>query len=720
MKKLIPLCIVGIVVLSGLGAVAQSVTEHSSEKMTLRFSEPVIQTENHYVSVAVTETNSFIMSQGKPLLPSYTTSYTFPFGTTITSVTVTPQQIQTKTISGEIQPTPERVALDQTSAPTVSNTPVYNFEQYPSSWFEYTVGSGRVGNELCIIVDLSIYPVQYYPAGNLIQWAQQVNVVINYEPASPHATSSGDSYQFVVIGPSDYSSQLAPLINHKISRGITSKFVSLTDIYGGTYFPATGRDNQEKIKYFIKNAIESWTTASVLLVGGSSKFPVRQTHVVVDTDNEVFTSDLYYADIYNGTGGFCSWDSNGNDIFGEFHWQGRTDDVDLHPDVYLARLAATSSSQVTACVNKIITYENNPGYQQSWFTTLVVVGGDSFEDDDGVNEGEYANQNVIDIMGFASVKLWASNGMLTTWVPTGVTNIKNVINDGCGFVDFSGHGNTNIWASHPHNDFSTWIPTPLGGFFTSDIQTLSNGNKLPIITVEACSTAKFSSDANCFNWALLSNTNGGAIGTFGCTGLGYGYPGTYVTQGLIGKIGLDIYRSYKLDQATSFGELWARALNRYIHSGMDDGDYKTVEEWQAFGDPTLAIGEPSQPPAQPDRPNGPASGNVNTEYSYTSSTTDPDGDKVSYMFDWGDGTYSSWIGPLNSGATVTAKKTWTKTGNYSVKVVAKDSHGITGEWSDPLAVGMPLSYKIPFMHLLEQLFERFPHAFPLLRHLLGF
>ena len=106
MKKFTPLCIIGILVLSGLGAVAQPVTEHTLEKVTLRFSEPIIQNENKYVSVALTEVNSFLMRQGKPMLPSYSETFTFPFGTTIKSVTVTPQNIQMQTISKDIQPTP--------------------------------------------------------------------------------------------------------------------------------------------------------------------------------------------------------------------------------------------------------------------------------------------------------------------------------------------------------------------------------------------------------------------------------------------------------------------------------------------------------------------------------------------------------------------------------------------------------------------------------------
>jgi hypothetical protein len=155
-----------------------------------------------------------------------------------------------------------------------------------------------------------------------------------------------------------------------------------------------------------------------------------------DYGDEIFVSDLYYADIYDDTGGFCSWDSNNNNIFGEYNWNGNTDEVDLYPDVYLTRLPAISTSQVTTCVNKIKTYENTPGYQQSWFTNLIVIGGDSFDDSHAVDEGEYTNQKVIDIMsGFAAEKLWVTNGKLTSWAPTGVANIKNAISAGCGFVD---------------------------------------------------------------------------------------------------------------------------------------------------------------------------------------------------------------------------------------------------------------------------------------------
>jgi len=717
MKKILPILIVGVLLISGLGAVATPIGEYKHQKTSLSFSQLSIQEKDNYITLELDGANSVLMKKDHYMVPTCIETFTFPFGTEIESVRCTPKNIHSQQITKDLMIAPEPVLYNQftldAQTESIKTTP-----KTIQKWYEYDVGAGMINrNERGIIVEVEVYPVQYDPSKNMIEWAESIDVEIKYN-APDQPISFDDEYSFIVLAKEEFSDELDDLIQHKIDRGITTKFVSVEEIYDGTYFPAQGRDNQEKIKYFIKNAIENWGTSNVLLVGGSAKFPTRTTHVWIQEEYdqygyvEIFVSDLYYADIYDGTGGFCSWESNGNDIFGEYNWNGETDDVDLHPDVYLGRWACTTGSQVTTCVNKVVTYEDTPAYQQAWFTNLVVVGGDSFPDDDEIDEGEFINQKVIDMMdGFIPDKQWVTNGKLTSWVPTGVTSIKNAINAGCGFVDFSGHGNTNVWATHPHNDHSTWVPTPTGGIRSNDLSTLSNGNKLPIVTVEACSTAKYASDSNCFNWAFIHNPNGGAIGSFGATALGWGYIGTGVSQGLIGKIGLDTFRAYKLDGSITFGEMWAKALERYIGAGMDAMDYKTVEEWQAFGDPTLAIGEESQAPLKPEDLNGPTSGKINVEHTYTASTTDPEGDKLYYLFEWGDGEFSGWVGSYNSGATAQASHTWTEEGDYEIRVKAKDDHGVQGEWSDPLPVTMPRNkgfiHSI-FLEILEKLMERFP------------
>ena len=126
----------------------------------------------------------------------------------------------------------------------------------------------------------------------------------------------------------------------------------------------------------------------------------------------------------------------------------------------------------------------------------------------------------------------------------------------------------------------------------------------------------------------------------------------------------------------------------------------------------------NQPPVAPII-NGAVNGKINLLYNYTFNATDPDRDEVYYFIDWGDQTNSSWVGPHSSGTEITEQHSWSKKGTYSIKAKAKDIYGAESEWGT-LKVTMPLSYNPPQFHLFEWLFERFPYAFPVLRHLLGY
>ena len=94
----------------------------------------------------------------------------------------------------------------------------------------------------------------------------------------------------------------------------------------------------------------------------------------------------------------------------------------------------------------------------------------------------------------------------------------------------------------------------------------------------------------------------------------------------------------------------------------------------------------NNPPATPSKPSGPSSGYACVTYTYTTSTTDPEGDNIYYLFDWGDSTTSGWIGPFASGAVATASHKWNSPGTYYVKVKAKDDKGAESGWSSYLVV----------------------------------
>ncbi len=107
--------------------------------------------------------------------------------------------------------------------------------------------------------------------------------------------------------------------------------------------------------------------------------------------------------------------------------------------------------------------------------------------------------------------------------------------------------------------------------------------------------------------------------------------------------------------------------NVYVGSGEDGYIY--------------AFGTPNKPPETPTKPDGPSEGIIGVEHTFSTNTTDPEGDDIYYLFDWGDGEDSGWIGPLPSGTVAEALHAWNEAGDYDIRAKAKDPYGET-EWSE--------------------------------------
>jgi len=94
----------------------------------------------------------------------------------------------------------------------------------------------------------------------------------------------------------------------------------------------------------------------------------------------------------------------------------------------------------------------------------------------------------------------------------------------------------------------------------------------------------------------------------------------------------------------------------------------------------------NQPP-NPPTITGPHYGKTNTTYTFSiGAITDPDGDQLYCLWDWGDGNTSGWLGPINSGQTVSALHAWSEPGTYPIKVKLKDSYGAESDWSEPFTI----------------------------------
>jgi hypothetical protein len=608
MKKILSILVIGLFVLSGVGAIATPIEQNQKNMTaTINISKPIFNEKQDYIEINLLESDSNLIQSGKPLLPKITKVYTLPFGTKITDVKVTFSEEIQETVTKLVEPSPEALIVSSVYKSKTNNGKIVNYDDiktYPETRYSFRTGAGLQNSEHVIFLAVNIYPVQYTPSTNTVIYSKTATIDIDYSvPANP--IKFGNEYNFLIITPSQFKDELQPLVDYKNGDGTSTMIVTLDEI------PDTGVDKQESIKYYVKYAIETWGITYLLLVGAgvedSELFPVRNAYIPSGNYEQYFPSDLYYADIYDSNGDFSTWDNDGDGKYAEVI--GLSNDIpamDMYPDVYLGKLPCNNEAEVTTIVDKIINYEEH----NKMLNKIVQLGGDTFSpidgDKSGINEGEYVNSEVIKkLPGYESIKLWGSNNELTK------NNIASEFKNGADFFDFSGHGSWASWATHPPgldpDGDAVWIPaktvvppSPYTGwlYVDFDIFMLNNGYKLPVVILNACSCNKYSESPTCVGYKVLSKENGGGIASYAASGIGYGSYGTDESERLWGWMEIHIFEG--LYKNKILGVVWANAINGYINSFIDDeywddADYKTIVEMAMFGDPTLAIEDGKDP-----------------------------------------------------------------------------------------------------------------------------
>jgi len=443
-------------------------------------------------------------------------------------------------------------------------------------------------------------------------------------------TSNNDGYDMVIISSSEFSDQIQPLIDHKNSHDVETTFKAVEDIYQ----EYEGRDNPEKIKYFIKYAKETWNIDYVLLIGGargntnSWYVPVR--YVELDDGAErgtQYISDLYYADIYKNGDEFEDWDHNGDDIIAQ--WPG--DKFDLYPDVYIGRLPCRTPEEVTTVVQKIISYENN-AYGQPWFNKMVAIGGDTFPEYEGF-EGEITCDYATNYMqAFEIIKLYCSTNALEN-----SDDVVEAINDGCGFLFTRAKGGTDR-IRVPRSNGEEII-----ALHNNDIDDLTNKDEYPIMVLGECQHGEFDkakaktrdhNDLNqglfrqiinrlielikkkqqyketipqpvdtlneCIAWRLVNKVDGGGIAVLTNTHICYAAIGDNNQNDIPddvemygGQLAAEVFRIYSEENIDILGEIFGKTVENYVISqpvSMNKIHCKSVQEWTLIGDPSLKIG----------------------------------------------------------------------------------------------------------------------------------
>ncbi len=154
------------------------------------------------------------------------------------------------------------------------------------------------------------------------------------------------------------------------------------------------------------------------------------------------------------------------------------------------------------------------------------------------------------------------------------------------------------------------------------------------------------------------------------------------------------------------GDVWGSLNSGSSWSPVDDPDYPDPDGcFKTYG--------LDETPLAPNI-DGQSSGNINTEYTYKISASDPENHNIYYFVDWGDDSNTGWLGPYDSDTEILITHAWDKKGSYIIKAKAKDVYDAVGDWTN-LEVSMPIEkFHFYVLSKIKPIFSKLIHNFQFL------
>jgi len=249
------------------------------------------------------------------------------------------------------------------------------------------------------------------------------------------------------------------------------------------------------------------------------------------------------------------------------------------------------------------------------------------------NGGTYQGPMVED-GPFNTTRVWTSNGLFYA-----MPDVLEAFSEGYGLAYVNGHSSCMVYGDHypavpggrRNGQVNGWavinLQAGLQRYQASEgdplfpLSKLTNGEKLPVLLYSGCHSGQFDTSlASVFYdpanvllgdryatwtpeglaWRIIAIPDGGSIATIGNTGLGSGYIGGAILQGLTGWIfPRFFYNYYNMNEQLPklLGDIHKKTLDDYVLTSSPDGTpaesqnaRKHWEQWNLLGDPTLKIG----------------------------------------------------------------------------------------------------------------------------------
>ena len=280
---------------------------------------------------------------------------------------------------------------------------------------------------------------------------------INYESGMKNYTPLDEDGDLLIICYDSFMSYMEDFVNWKKTRGINTTMVGTTT--AGSSYTA------------IKNYIQSQYNANnnlthVLLVGDVAQIPG-----------------------YSYSGGGSSYSGLGDNAYGQIVGS------DIYNDLFIGRFSAQTAAQVTTQVNRVITYERDLTTSATWLQNADGIarkeGGSGHNSED-----DYQHMDVIrtDLLGYGYNTVYQDYENLSGYTGT-ASSISSHINSGVGIVNYTNHGNNQLWG--------------VASYSNTQVNQLTNGNKLPFIWSVACLVGKYDNTSTSYgsNYTIGQNND---------------------------------------------------------------------------------------------------------------------------------------------------------------------------------------------------------------------
>ncbi|MGB8658377.1 MAG: C25 family cysteine peptidase [Candidatus Zixiibacteriota bacterium] len=508
-------------------------------------------------------------------------------------------------------------------SPTGPDPSIYSSDSTFPGRLAEVVGEGYLGGNH--VVAIALYPLQYRPKSGQLSFYTQIDIGVEMTRSdspplsshfyrrsaeaqqiyqemlyqlvdnkdeipglmcrSPYPTCSKsevndvDNYSYVVVTSEQLRSAFLPLVDWKTKKGVKATIVCMDSILS-TY---QGRDQAEKLRNFLKEAYQQGTSW-VLLGGDEDVVPIRYAYPSNTSTTPQITDqqicDLYFSDVDG------EWDLDNDGVWGE----PQQDRPDLYPDLFVGRVPCNDTSQVKAFVEKLLSYEENPGDGSTdYLTRALWMSSDQMRDwSSGSGQQSLVSPYVpSNFSQDLSTLIETPSGSAEN--PTGPEGDACIetMNQGWGIIGVLAHGKASAFvakSNQTNGNPKSWVSTAPGEKDGSGhIPNLQNESKYGIMYSISCSQSAIDVD----KYPSLGGTP--CVGEFyplvpqkgGVAFLGYSRWGWVSISYILFEKFLDCLLNRDLGHHIGVAE----ALSRCAYPNYLDIDYGH----NLFGDPEMPV-----------------------------------------------------------------------------------------------------------------------------------